>query len=178
MKNTYFTLKIISLLIFISPFFSYCDNTNYTKYYLEVDINKGITSDGLIIECSRCMRRYKINPNEKPDEEVLKIYFSNIEIGKVTNKSNKQNNLIKKNNDIFPNEQLCLYGTVVQENILFCLILDLRTGYFINKILSSSNPLKKGDFIIYTPVDLPAGKYEYRLYVQSILIKTFSFDIK
>jgi len=117
-------------------------------------------------------------PSEQPDEATFKKYFSDIGLGKLPADGKLPQDLQRNINVFVSGDKICLYGTVTQEVQISTAIYDLGTKKFIGEKQTYPKPLQKGNFAGCGPLDLPAGKYEYKVYVGDVLVAIFPFEVR
>ncbi|HNY18927.1 MAG TPA: hypothetical protein PLQ28_06665 [Flexilinea sp.] len=114
--------------------------------------------------------------SEQPDEAMFKKYFSELGLGKIPPGGQLPLGL-EKNATVFTSgDQIGLYGNILVECSPRNIIYDpqaqktVREGGF-------PKPMK-GGFAGGEALDLPAGKYEYKVYVDDTLVAVFPFEVK
>lgn len=118
-----------------------------------------------------------IGTSEKPDSEVFEKYFLDIGLGKISS-DGKFPEDIQQNVYIFSsNEQICLYGNITKEATISTAIFSLETNDFIIGKQEIPQPLKKGGFASCGRLNIPDGRYEYKVYIEDILVAVLPFEI-
>jgi len=114
--------------------------------------------------------------SEQPDEATLKKYFSELGLGKIAPGGQLPLSL-EKNATLFTAEdQIGLYGNILVECTPRHIIYDTQAQ---KTVLEGGFPYAlKGGFAGTGPVDIPAGKYEYKVYVDDTLVAVFPFEVK
>ena len=83
---------------------------------------------------------------------------------------------LQKNVSVFTaNDEICLYGKAILECQIRSTIYDIVTGKVVREGGLPTSML--GGFATWDVVNLPAGKYEYKVYVNSILVGVFPFEV-
>mgnify|MGYP007084775882 CR=1 FL=1 len=114
--------------------------------------------------------------SEQPDKANFQKYFSELGIGKMPEVVKDPPRDLQKNVSVFAaRDQISLYGTVILE-------CQIRTAFYdvnAKKVIREGGlpQAVKGGFAGWEPVDLPAGKYEYKVYVGDALVGVFPFEV-
>jgi hypothetical protein len=115
--------------------------------------------------------------SEQPDKATYQKYFSELGIGKMPAEVKNPPFDLQKNVSVFTTgDQICLYGTLTQE----CQIRNAIYDVSAKKVVKTGGLPKPmtGGFAGWEPVDLPAGKYEYKVYVGDALVGVFPFEVR
>jgi hypothetical protein len=115
--------------------------------------------------------------SEQSDVAVFQKYFSELGIGKMPTEVKNPPLDLKKNVNVFSaGDQICLYGTLIQE----CQIRNAIYDVAAQKVVRAGGLPKPmiGGFAGWEPIDLPAGKYEYKVYVGDALVGVFPFEVR
>ena len=118
--------------------------------------------------------------SEQPDEAVYKEYFSELGLGKLPPGGSLPADLKKGDNVFISNglDQLVIYGTLLKDAKLSNAIYDTKSKKNIKEKSEFAIIMKKGGFAGSEPVNLPAGLYEYKIWVGDKLAGVFSFEVK
>jgi hypothetical protein len=114
--------------------------------------------------------------SEQPDMVAYKKYFSDLGIGRMPPGENVSPLALEKNVTVYKTtDQICLYGTIVMECQLTSTMYDTVTG----KVVEQGGLPKpmSGGFAGWEPMPVPAGKYEYKVYVGDALVGVFPFEV-
>jgi hypothetical protein len=115
--------------------------------------------------------------SEQPDTAAFQKYFSELGIGKMPADVKNPPLDLKKNVNVFSaGDQICLYGTTIQECQIHTTLYDLGARKVIREG-GLPRPMM-GGFAGWEPVTLPAGKYEYKVYVGDALVGVFPFEVR
>jgi hypothetical protein len=115
--------------------------------------------------------------SEQPDKATYQKYFSELGIGKMPAEVKNPPFDLQKNVSVFTaGDQICLYGTLTQECQIRNAIYDVNAQKVV-KTGGLPKPMT-GGFAGWEPVDLPAGKYEYKVYVGDALVGVFPFEVR
>jgi len=115
--------------------------------------------------------------SEQPDRATFQKYFSELGIGKMPAEVKNPPFDLQKNVNVFTaGDQLCLYGTIIQECQIRNAIYDVNAQKVV-KTGGLPKPMT-GGFAGWEPVDLPAGKYECKVYVGDALVGVFPFEVR
>lgn len=115
--------------------------------------------------------------SEQPDAATFQKYFSELGIGKMPAEVKNPPLDLQPNVSVFTaGDQICLYGTIIQECQLRNAVYDVGA----KKVIKEGGLPKPmtGSFAGWEPVDLPVGKYEYKIYVDDILVGVFPFEVR
>ncbi|MCE5329902.1 hypothetical protein LLG07_06185 [bacterium] len=118
--------------------------------------------------------------SEKPDEAVFKEYFSELGLGKLPENGKLPIDL-KKNGNIFVSngkDQLVIYGNLLKDVKLSDAIYDVNAKKDIREKTEFPMVMKKGSFAGSEPVTIPAGKYEFKIWIGDRLVGVFPFEVK
>lgn len=118
--------------------------------------------------------------SEKPDEEAFKEYFSELGLGKLPENGKLPMDL-KKNDNIFVSngkDQLVIYGNLLKDTKLSNAIYDVNAKTNIREKMEFPMVMKKGGFAGSEPVTIPAGKYEFKIWIGDRLVGVFPFEVK
>lgn len=118
--------------------------------------------------------------SEKPDEEAFKEYFSELGLGKLPENGKLPMDL-KKNDNIFVSngkDQLVIYGNLLKDTKLSNAIYDVNAKTNIREKMEFPMVMKKGGFAGSEPVTIPAGKYEFKIWIDERLVGVFPFEVK
>lgn len=146
-----------------------------------------IIGAGLIIGCAGGAKETPTSPpapqlSEQPDQATFRKYFSEMGLGKLPVGGQLPLDLQQNVNVFAPGDQICLYGTLIQEvqaGQISAAIYDLGTKSFVGEKVGLPKPLSRGGFASTSgPTNLPAGKYEYKVYVGDVLVAVFPFEIR
>jgi hypothetical protein len=84
---------------------------------------------------------------------------------------------LQKNAAVFTSsDRICLYGSIVEECQPRYKIYDVQAKQVV-KEGGLPQPMK-GGFAGAESVDIPAGKYEYKVYVGEALVAVFPFEVR
>jgi hypothetical protein len=113
--------------------------------------------------------------SEQPDMAVYNKYFSDLGVGRVPAGADSPINL-ERNVTLFKTtDQICLYGTIILECQLTSTMYDTATGKVVDQG-GLPKPMS-GGFAGWEPMPVPAGKYEYKVYVGDALVGVFPFEV-
>ena len=118
--------------------------------------------------------------SEKPDEAVFKEYFSELGLGKLPENGALLVDL-KKGDSVFVSngkDQLVIYGSLLKDTKLSNAIYDINARKNIRDKAEFPMVMKKGGFAGSEPVTIPAGKYEYKIWIGDKLVGVFPFEVK
>jgi len=113
--------------------------------------------------------------SEQPDTAAFRKYFSELGIGKLP-EGGKLPLDLQKNASVFaPEEKLLLYGSAIQDVTISSRYYNLVTW---EEVDGGQIAQKAGGFASGGTLSLPAGKYEYKVYVDQVLVGVFPFEVK
>jgi|WetSurMetagenome_2_1015567.scaffolds.fasta_scaffold691219_1 hypothetical protein len=113
--------------------------------------------------------------SEQPDTAARDKYFSELGVGRVPAGADSPIDL-ERNVTLFKTtDQICLYGTILVECQLISTMYDTDS----NKVVEQGGLPKPmmGGFAGWEPMPVPAGKYEYKVYVGDALVGVFPFEV-
>jgi hypothetical protein len=114
--------------------------------------------------------------SEQPDRATYQKYFSELGIGKMPEEVKNPPVDLQKNVSVFKaGEQICLYGTVILECQIRNAIYDVNARKVVKE--GGLPQAVKGGFAGWEPIDLPIGKYEYKVYVGDVLVGVYPFEV-
>jgi hypothetical protein len=114
--------------------------------------------------------------SEEPDRATFSKYFTDLGLGRVP-AGGKLPFDLQKNISVFAQgDQLTLYGTVIQEVQATARYYNVATQQKVD-VSGPSTPLRVGGFAGSSILDLPIGKYEYKVYVGDALVGVFPFEV-
>lgn len=118
--------------------------------------------------------------SEKPDEVTFKEYFTELGLGKLPGDGKLPYDLEKGNNFFVSNgkDQIVIYGNLLKDTKISNAIYDVNAKKNIREKAEFPMILGKGGFASSEPVNLPAGKYEYKIWIQDKLVGVFPFEVK
>jgi len=115
--------------------------------------------------------------SEEPDRATFQKYFSDLGIGKMPDEVKNPPVDLQKNVSVFTaGDQICLYGTVILECQIRSAVYDVGAKKVVREG-GLPQPVE-GGFAGWEPVDLPVGKYEYKIYVGDALVGVFPFEVR
>jgi hypothetical protein len=115
--------------------------------------------------------------SEQPDKVTFQKYFSELGIGKMPAEVKNPPLDLQKNVNVFTaGDQICLYGTTIQECQIRTALYDVNAQKVINKG-GLPKPMM-GGFAGWEPVNLSTGEYEYKVYVGDALVGVFPFEVR
>lgn len=115
--------------------------------------------------------------SEQPDTATYQKYFSELGVGKMPAEVKNPPMDLQKNVTVFTaGDQICLYGTLILESQIRSAIYDVGS----KKVIKEGGLPKPmtGGFAGWEPLNIPAGKYEYKVYVGDVLVGVFSFEVR
>ena len=118
--------------------------------------------------------------SEKPDEAAFKEYFTELGLGKLPENGKLPLDLKKGDNVFVSNgkDQIVIYGNLLKDTKLSNAIYDVNAKKNIREKTELPMIIKKGGYAGSEPVNIPAGKYEYKIWVDSKLAGVFPFEVK
>ncbi len=115
--------------------------------------------------------------SEQPDMVTYHKYFSELGIGKMPAEIKDPVADLQKNVSVFTaGDLICLYGTITQKCQPRSKVYNVSTGKVV-KEGGLPQPMD-GGFAGWEPIDIPAGQYEYKVYVGDILVGVFPFEVR
>lgn len=114
--------------------------------------------------------------SEQPDEATFIKYFSELGLGKVPSGAQFPTGF-EKNATVFTSgDQIGLYGNTLIECSPRNIIYDTQAQKTVREG-GFPKPME-GGFAGAEALDLPTGKYEYKVYVDDTLVAVFPFEVK
>jgi hypothetical protein len=115
--------------------------------------------------------------SEQPDRATFQKYFSDLGIGKMPEEVKDPPVDLQKNVSVFTaGDQICLYGTVILECQIRSAVYDVSAKKVVRE--GGLPQAIEGGFAGWEPVDLPVGKYEYKVYVGDVLVGVYPFEVQ
>lgn len=112
----------------------------------------------------------------QPDEATFREYFSEIGLGLMPPGTTSPGGL-QQNVSIFaPGDQFCQYGTIIKEVQPLLVYYDTEAKEVVGQF--GYPPMQPIGFLTCAPLDLPAGKYELKVYVGDILVAVVPFEVR
>ncbi len=119
--------------------------------------------------------------SEEPDQATFSQYFKNLSLGKVPSEwvNSKDWPFHIEDTDMFSRgDTMATQGEVIKDVQLTSKYYDVGAKKVIEGVGSSTPPmLKMGGFAGTSPVDLPVGNYELKLYVGDTLVSVLPFEV-
>jgi len=116
-------------------------------------------------------------PSVQPDIATFQKYFKELGLGKVPPGVKDFPTDLQKNATVFTTEdQICLYGEIILECMPRNTVCDSETGNVVSEG-GLPRPMT-GGFAGWEPLTIPAGKYEYKVYVDDVLVAVFPFEVR
>ncbi len=113
--------------------------------------------------------------SEQPDMATFRKYFSELGIGKLPEDGKPPLDLQKNASVFAPGEKLLLYGSAIQDITISSRYYNLETREAID---GGQFVQKAGGFASGGTLSLPAGQYEYKVYVEQVLVGVFPFEVR
>jgi hypothetical protein len=115
--------------------------------------------------------------SEQPDLAAYQRYFSDLGIGKMLNDGKNPPQDLQKNVSVFNRgDQFCVYGNALIECQIDFMIVNVDT---VKTIRYEPFPkLVINGFASWESLEYPVGHYEYKVYVQSVLVGIFPFEVR
>ncbi len=114
--------------------------------------------------------------SEQPDKVTYQKYFSELGIGKMPEEVKDPPVNLQKNVSVFTaGDQICLYGTVILECMIRSAVYDVSAKKVVRE--GGLPQAIEGGFAGWEPVDLPVGKYEYKVYAGDVLVGVYPFEV-
>jgi len=114
--------------------------------------------------------------SEQPDAATFQKYFSELGIGKMPGEVKDPPVDLQKNVSVFAaGDQICLYGTVILECQIRSAVYDVNAKKVVRE--GGLPQAIEGGFAGWEPIDLPVGKYEYKVYAADVLVGVFPFEV-
>jgi len=116
-------------------------------------------------------------PSAQPDVAIFQKYFKELGLGKLPAEVKDIPTDLQKNATIFTaDDQICLYGEIILECQLRNTVYDVEAKKVVNEG-GLPRPMT-GGFAGWEPLTIPAGKYEYKVYVGDVLVAVFPFEVR
>ena len=96
--------------------------------------------------------------------------------GRVPEGANSPADFEKNVTAFSPGDQIALFFTSTQEVLIRWTIYDVQAKKVIDEG-GFPKPLK-GNYGGWDPLDIPAGKYEYKVYAGDVLVGVFPFEVR
>jgi len=118
-----------------------------------------------------------ITLSEQPDTATFRKYFKELGLGKLPADVKDFPTNLQKNATIFTaGDQICLYGDIILECQLRNTVYDVVADNVINEG-GLPKPMT-GGFAGWEPLTIPVGEYEYKVYVNDVLVGVFPFEVR
>jgi hypothetical protein len=121
--------------------------------------------------------------SEQPDKVTFSIYFKDMGLGKITTGGNLPQEL-QQNVTVFAlGDQIALYGNIIKE----CQQPRYEIYYVqANKVVKGGGlsfpAMKPGfdavGFVSVDTLNLPVGKWEYKVYIGDVFVAVFPFEVR
>jgi len=114
--------------------------------------------------------------SEQPDKTAFNKYFSDMGLGRLPAGGQLPTDLQKNVTTFATGDQISLYGNIIEECQVRTAIYDVQA----KKVVKEGGLPKpmKGGFAGAEPLDIPTGKYEFKVYVGSALVAIFPFEVR
>ena len=114
--------------------------------------------------------------SEQPDKVTFDKYFTSMQIAKVPVGAEEPEDIQMNAYFFAPGEQLGLFFTSTQEVLVRHEIYDVQA----QKVVSEGGAPRpvEGNFGGWEPLDIPVGKYEYKVYADDVLVAIFPFEVR
>jgi len=114
--------------------------------------------------------------SDQPDQATFRKYFSDMGLGRLPAGGQLPTDLQKNVTTFAAGDQISLYGDIIEECQLRTATYDVQA----KKIIKEGGLPKpmKGGFAGAEPLDIPSGKYEFKVYVGSVLVAIFPFEVR
>lgn len=178
LKNILTILFIILLLPLIScSVLKTSGKAGYKATETSVTIAENSPEDNSITSFAKVENKIL---SEKPDEAAFKEYFTELGIGKLTEKGKLPLDFKKGDNIFISNgrDQIVIYGNLLKDISLSNAIYDVNEKKNIREKTEFPMVIKKGGFAGSEPVNISAGKYEYKIWADDKLVGVFPFEVK
>ncbi len=114
--------------------------------------------------------------SEQPDKAAFNKYFSEMGLGKLPAGGQLPTDLQKNVTAFVAGDQITLYGNIIEECQVRTAIYDVQAKRVI-KEGGLPKPMK-GGFAGAEPLDIPSGKYEFKVYIGEVLVSVFPFEVR
>jgi hypothetical protein len=130
-------------------------------------------------EISLCKNSKCLKISEQSNEETFNEYFTDIGLGILPPGGELPMDL-HQNVEVFSRGggQLCLYGTLTKDSSVATAIYDSAKKKYVAEKTAYPKTLEKGGFAGCSPVDMAAGKYEYKVYIGDTLVALLPFEVQ
>lgn len=116
------------------------------------------------------------NLSEQPDKATFQQYFTEMYFGKIPAGATDPTGF-QKNASVFSSgDQIALFFNSTQEVLVGERIYDVQAMKVV-KEGGFPKPLK-GSNGGWAPLDVPTGKYEYKVYANNVLVAIFPFEVR
>ena len=115
--------------------------------------------------------------SEEPDKAAFSKYFSEMGMGKIPPNGNFPTDLQKDAAVFTAGDRVSLYGNIILECQPRYTIYDVAAKKVVYEG-GAPMPLTGGFGGADSPLDIPAGTYEYKVYVADVLVKVFPFEVR
>jgi len=176
-----YILIILSAIIFMPlvscTAFNISGNTSSTA---GVSATTAAESSSTAVAATSTTKTENQGLSEQPDEATFKEYFNELGLGKLPENGSLPVDIKKGDNIFISNgrDQLSIYGDLLKDTKLSNAIYDVNAKKNIRGKVEFPLVMKKGGFAGSEPVTIPAGKYEYKIWIGDKLVGVFPFEVK
>ena len=115
--------------------------------------------------------------SEQPDKATYQKYFSDMGLGKIPSGGQLPLDLQQNATLFTQGDQIGVYLSVIQEVQVRTAIYDIEAKKVV-KEGGFPKSLTPSNYAGAEPLTIPAGKYEYKIYVGDVLVAVFPFEVR
>jgi hypothetical protein len=115
--------------------------------------------------------------SEQPDQQKYAEYLTDLGLGSVKQGMKLPEGLEENVKTFKAGEQACIYGNLIKETTMQSSIYNTTAKKEVQPKGGPQQTMSKGGFAGCSSVNLPAGKYEYKVYIGEALVGVFPFEV-
>ncbi len=175
--KTLFQLKEGMYVVSLAPPKYYPNNDDAGKNVVYLEIKAGETTTKTLKLPETREEKKPIELSEQPDQQKYAEYLSELGLGRVKQGMKLPEGLEKDVIVFKTGQQACIYGNLIKEAILQSSVYDTTAKREVQSRGGPQQTMNQG-FAGCSPLNIPTGKYEYKVYIGEALVGVFPFEIQ